>query len=102
MDENVKFRSGDGTCAAVLTRPEGRKGKTPLVIMAGGWCYTKEIVMPHYAKAFHKLGCATLVLQPEPAPFHTDSDQPRAFDAFTRLVQAVLTAVICEPDRAGE
>jgi len=32
----------------------------PLVIMAGGWCYTKEIVMPHYATFFHEIGCATL------------------------------------------
>jgi hypothetical protein len=28
--------------------------------MAGGWCYTKEIVMPYYAKFFHEIGCATL------------------------------------------
>jgi pimeloyl-ACP methyl ester carboxylesterase len=32
----------------------------PLVIMAGGWCYTKEIVMPHYSKYFEQIGCATL------------------------------------------
>src|SRR6516225_6298442 len=28
--------------------------------MAGGWCYTKEIVMPWYGKFFEDLGCATL------------------------------------------
>ncbi len=58
--ENVKFRSGSDMVAGVLTRPEGTSGDAPLVIMAGGWCYTKEIVMPHYAKFFHAIGCATL------------------------------------------
>jgi pimeloyl-ACP methyl ester carboxylesterase len=28
--------------------------------MAGGWCYTKEIVMPWYGKFFEEMGCATL------------------------------------------
>lgn len=60
MDEIVRFKSGGETLAGVLTRPEGVTGDTPLVIMAGGWCYTKEIVMPHYAKFFHEIGCATL------------------------------------------
>lgn len=59
-DEIVRFRSKGETLAGVLTRPEGAQGKTPLVIMAGGWCYTKEVVMPHYAKFFHAIGCATL------------------------------------------
>lgn len=60
MDQNISFKSKDGTCAGVLTRPEGVSGPTPLVIMAGGWCYVKELVMPHYAKFFHQIGCATL------------------------------------------
>lgn len=59
-DQNVEFRSGSDTCKGVLSMPAGAKGDVPLVIMAGGWCYTKEIVMPHYAKFFHDLGCATL------------------------------------------
>jgi len=60
MDEALTFNSKGETIAAVLTRPEGAVGDLPLVIMAGGWCYTKEIVMPHYAKFFHAIGCATL------------------------------------------
>lgn len=60
MDKTVRFGSGGETIAGVLTRPEGVDGDVPLVIMAGGWCYTKEIVMPHYAKFFHEIGCATL------------------------------------------
>jgi cephalosporin-C deacetylase-like acetyl esterase len=60
MDQIVKFRSGEDTCVGVLTRPDGQSGPFPLIVMAGGWCYTKEIVMPHYARFFHEIGCATL------------------------------------------
>lgn len=60
MSETVKFNSCGETCVGVLTMPKNAKGDVPLVIMAGGWCYTKEIVMPHYAESFHELGCATL------------------------------------------
>jgi fermentation-respiration switch protein FrsA (DUF1100 family) len=59
-DEKVRFRSGQDTIAGVLTRPDRVTGDLPLVIMAGGWCYTKEVVIPHYAKHFHGVGCATL------------------------------------------
>ncbi len=60
MSETVKFNSCGDTCVGVLTMPKNAKGDVPLVIMAGGWCYTKEIVMPHYSESFHELGCATL------------------------------------------
>ena len=59
-DKTVEFKSGDDVCKAVLTMPGNASGDVPLVIMAGGWCYTKEIVMPHYSRYFHDIGCATL------------------------------------------
>jgi pimeloyl-ACP methyl ester carboxylesterase len=43
-----------------LTRPASARTPLPLVIMAGGWCYTKEVVMPHYGRYFEELGYATL------------------------------------------
>ncbi len=58
--ETVKFNSCGDTVVGILTRPKSAKGNVPLVIMAGGWCYTKEIVMPYYAESFHDIGCATL------------------------------------------
>ena len=60
MTEAVEFNSCGDICKGVLTRPAGASGDVPLVIMAGGWCYTKEIVMPWYGKFFEDLGCATL------------------------------------------
>ena len=58
MSETVKFRSGADTCVGVLTRPKNVSAPVPVVIMAGGWCYTKEVVMPHYSRFFEDLGCA--------------------------------------------
>lgn len=58
--QNIRFHSAGTEVAGVLSTPEGMSDAKPLVIMAGGWCYTKEIVMPHYAKYFHDIGCATL------------------------------------------
>lgn len=60
IDQAVTFSSKGETIAGILTRPTGVSSDVPLVIMAGGWCYTKEIVMPYYAKYFHDIGCATL------------------------------------------
>jgi dipeptidyl aminopeptidase/acylaminoacyl peptidase len=58
--EKVTFNSQGETLSGVLTRPDNAKGDVPIVVMAGGWCYTKEIVMPYYAKFFQDIGCATL------------------------------------------
>ena len=35
MTENVEFNSCGDTCKGVLTRPPGKSGDAPLVIMAG-------------------------------------------------------------------
>ncbi|WP_431798360.1 hypothetical protein SGO26_29495 (plasmid) [Cupriavidus metallidurans] len=52
LSQGIKVR-GD------LVLPEG-EGPFPLLVMGGGWCYVKEIVMPHYAKAIVKKGVAVL------------------------------------------
>jgi fermentation-respiration switch protein FrsA (DUF1100 family) len=33
----------------------------PLIVMAGGWCYVKELVQPHYAERFEREGLAVLL-----------------------------------------
>lgn len=62
MDRPVEFECQGDKIAAVLRLPEGASRPMPLVVMAGGWCYTKEIVMPYYAKHFLDAGVATLLL----------------------------------------
>lgn len=59
MEKKVEFFSKGVKLRGVLHMPEG-KGPHPLLVMAGGWCYVKEIVMPTYAEHLAAVGCATL------------------------------------------
>ena len=44
----VEFRSGGEVVRGDLYLPEG-DGPFPVVVMAGGWCYVKELRQPQYA-----------------------------------------------------
>lgn len=46
---------------ADLFTPDAGKGPWPVVIMGGGWCYVKELIMPEYAKHFLDVGVAALI-----------------------------------------
>ncbi len=59
MEKQVTFKSQGTSLRGVLNMPEG-PGPHPLLVMAGGWCYVKEIVMPTYAAELAAVGCATL------------------------------------------
>jgi len=60
MRQDVEFLSGGEVVRGHLYLPEG-DGPFPLVVMAGGWCYVKELVQPYYAQAFVDAGCAAVV-----------------------------------------
>ncbi|MEK9900919.1 MAG: acetylxylan esterase [Rhodospirillaceae bacterium] len=57
---DVEFNSCGDTIRGTLYMPDGATNP-PLVVMAGGWCYVKEIVMPYYADDFVDIGCACLI-----------------------------------------
>jgi len=57
---DVEFSSEGTTCRGWLYQPEG-DGPFPAVVLAGGWCYVRELVMPDYAQAFADAGIAALV-----------------------------------------
>jgi uncharacterized protein len=60
MKRDVEFRSaGDTVRGWLLTPDQGRS--CPIVVMAGGWCYVKELVQPHYARHFVEAGLAVLL-----------------------------------------
>ena len=59
--EDVEFLSEDAIVRGWLYRPEGATGDVPAVVLAGGWCYVRELVMPYYAEAFAAAGIAALV-----------------------------------------
>lgn len=75
MQKKVEFNSSGYTLSGVLTMPEGATGDVPLVVMAGGWCYTKEIVLPYYGAEFNAVGCATLAF--DYRKFGESSGEPR-------------------------
>jgi uncharacterized protein len=56
----VEFSSEGTTCRGWLYTPSG-EGPFPAVVLAGGWCYERELVMPYYAEAFAAAGIAALV-----------------------------------------
>ena len=59
--EDIEFTSDGVTLRGWLYRPEGQSSKVPAVVLAGGWCYVRELVMPYYAEAFANAGVAALV-----------------------------------------
>lgn len=60
MREDVEFRSEGETCRGWLYHTPDA-GQRPTVVLAGGWCYVREIVMPSYAEAFFEAGINALV-----------------------------------------
>lgn len=56
----VEFTSDGTTVRGDLYLPDG-EGPFPAVVMAGGWCYVKELRQPQYAAEFVRRGVAALV-----------------------------------------
>jgi fermentation-respiration switch protein FrsA (DUF1100 family) len=56
----VEFQSGGVTVRGDMYLPEG-DGPHPVIVMAGGWCYVKELRQPQYAEEFVKRGFAALI-----------------------------------------
>jgi fermentation-respiration switch protein FrsA (DUF1100 family) len=56
----IEFISGGETVRGDLLLPEG-DGPFPVVVMAGGWCYVKELRQPQYAAEFVERGFAALI-----------------------------------------
>src|SRR5262245_20563353 len=59
--EDVEFVSDGTVVRGWLYRPDGAAADVPAVVLAGGWCYVRELVMPYYAEAFARAGIAALV-----------------------------------------
>jgi cephalosporin-C deacetylase-like acetyl esterase len=56
----VTFRSEGVDIEALWFVPDG-PGPYPTIVMAGGWCYVKELVQPQYAAVFRDAGFAALI-----------------------------------------
>jgi acetyl esterase/lipase len=90
--------------------PAGSKGPFPVVVMGGGWCYVKELIMPEYAEFFVRAGMAVLIIDyrccgesdGEPRqhldPWQQIDDYRSAIDALSYLER--FQGVI-DPQRVG-
>ena len=58
---DIEFRSGSDTIRGWLYTPDDGQGPFPLVTMAGGWCYVKELVQPYVAEEFAGAGLAAIL-----------------------------------------
>lgn len=57
---DVEFQSEGATVRAWFYKADGA-GPLPAVVLAGGWCYVREIVMPTYAQAFAQAGVNAMI-----------------------------------------
>ena len=57
---DVEFQSEGATVRGWFYRADGG-GRRPTVVLAGGWCYVREIVMPTYARAFAESGVNAMI-----------------------------------------
>ena len=58
--EIVRFNSDGNTLEGLLYRPDG-PGPAPVIVMAGGWCYVKELAQPRFAEKFVEHGFGVLI-----------------------------------------
>ena len=56
----VEFTSEGERIDALLYLPPG-EGPHPFVVMAGGWCYVKELVQPKFSEVFAAAGIGSLI-----------------------------------------
>jgi cephalosporin-C deacetylase-like acetyl esterase len=60
--EDVEFLSDGTTCRGWYYPPEKESETSGAVVLAGGWCYVREVVMPAYASLIARRGLGALVI----------------------------------------
>lgn len=58
--ELVTFDSDGHRLEGLMFRPS-TPGPHPVIVMAGGWCYVKELAQPRFAQVFAEYGIASLI-----------------------------------------
>ncbi|MFH1951042.1 MAG: alpha/beta fold hydrolase [Pseudomonadota bacterium] len=106
MRKDIEFKSQGEKCRGWLYTPDSGKGPFPVVVMAGGWCYVKEIVMPHYADFFVKAGLSVLIFNyrclgnsdGQPRQHVNPNDQ---IEDYKDAISFVETLPEVDPNRVG-
>ena len=106
MRRDIEFKSKGITCRGWLYLPDEGKRPFPIVVMAGGWCYVKEIVMPHYADLFVKNGLAALLFDyrnlgaSDGSPRQHLNPQDQIED-YRNAISFIQTLPDIDPERVG-
>lgn len=102
---DVEFSSEGTTIRGWLYLPQG-PGPHPAIVLAGGWCYVRELVMPHYASRFASNGLAALVFDYRNLGV-SDGEPRQHLDPWMQIrdyqnaVSFLQTRPEVDPDRIG-
>lgn len=106
--QDVAWKSNGTTVRAHLYLPDRPTDGSPhpVVVMAGGWCYVKELVQPEYARVFADAGVAALVF--DYRGFGTSDGEPRQhidpwaqIDDYRNAITWVETRPELDAERIG-
>ena len=91
--EEIDFPSGGATCRGFFQTPENEDPPYPTVVLGGGWCYVKEIVLTHYADRFVDEGIACLAFDYRNLGESDVVDQKQHLDPWKQIedYQAAIT-----------
>jgi uncharacterized protein len=102
----VQFSSQGVTVRGDLYLPDRGEQPFPVVVMAGGWCYVKELVMPSYAQYFLEAGFAALIF--DYRQFGASDGEPRQhidpwaqIEDYKNAISFVQTLKEIDRDRVG-
>ncbi len=90
MKQDIEFKSKGDVCRGWLMTPDG-PGPFPTVVMGGGWCYVKEIVMPSYAEYLLQAGLAAILF--DYRNFGSSDGEPRQHVDPWRQVEDYKNAI---------
>lgn len=102
---DVEFKS-EGTTVRGWLYLASESKRAPTVVLAGGWCYVREIVMPTYAKAFAEAGINALIFDYRNLGV-SDGDDRQHLDPWAQVkdYQNAISFLerhdLVDPDRIG-
>jgi pimeloyl-ACP methyl ester carboxylesterase len=102
---DVEFQS-EGTTVRGWLYVANESNRSPAVVLAGGWCYVREIVMPVYADAFAEAGINALIFDYRNLGV-SDGDDRQHLDPWAQIrdYQNALSFLerhkTVDPDRLG-
>ncbi|MHB8692095.1 MAG: alpha/beta hydrolase [Solirubrobacteraceae bacterium] len=106
MRRDICFRSADEMVRGWLYAPDGGDGPFPTIVMAGGWCYVKELVQPHFAQRFADAGLAAILFDYRNFG-SSDGDRRQHIDPsmqiedYKNAISFAETLEEVDPDRIG-